>query len=112
MATKAKVKADKILTAAQAAKFLQVDVDILIGETSAGRVPARSLAGEYRYSRLAILRWIRAGTVQPAVPLEYADPDDPWTPEKERLVEAEIEAIYAARRSLGTVGDLQAKSSG
>ena len=68
--------------------------------------------GDYRFSRRAILRWVRTGTVQPAVPLEYADRDDPWTPEKERLVEAEIGAISAARRSPGTVGDLQAKESG
>ena len=108
MATKAKAKTDKILTLAQAAKFLQVDADVLRSETAAGRVPARSLAGEYRYSRLAILRWIRSGTIRPAA-IEYADRDAPWTAEKERLVEAEIEAIYDYRRSLGTVGELQAK---
>ncbi len=106
---KTKTKPDKILTVAQAAKFLQVDTDVLVTETAAGRVPARSLAGQFRYSRVAILRWIRSGAIQPAV-IEYADRDAPWTAEKERLVEAEIAALYAHRRPSGTVGDLQAEA--
>ena len=106
MAMKTKAKPDEILTADQAAEFLKVGLDTLLSETAAGRVPARSLAGEYRYSRRALLRWIRTGTVRPDRP---ASPplSASWTPEKDRAVEAEIAEMYTHRRSLGTVGELQ-----
>ena len=60
---KTKIKSDEILTVSQAAVFLQVEEDVLRSETQAGRVPARQIAGDYRYSRRAILRWIRAGRI-------------------------------------------------
>ncbi len=60
---KTKIKSDEILTVSQAAVFLQVDEGILRAETEAGRVPARQIAGDYRYSRRGILRWIRTGRI-------------------------------------------------
>lgn len=109
MATK--LKTDEILTADQAAQLLKVTTELLLRETAAGNIPARRLAGDFRYSRRALLRWVRSGRISPQR-IESPDPGAPWTPEKEAAVEAEIAELYACRRSLGTVGDVQDEAGG
>ena len=65
---------DEILTLSQAAAFQQVEESALRAEAEAGRVPARRIAGDYRFSRRAILRWIRTGRADENIVIDLHDP--------------------------------------
>jgi excisionase family DNA binding protein len=53
--------APAVLTLADAATLLQIGEDVLAGLAEAGEVPARRLAGEWRFSREALLAWLGGG---------------------------------------------------
>lgn len=48
----------EILTLAEAAAFLRVSEDGLKADAASGRVPGRLVAGEWRFSRVALLGWL------------------------------------------------------
>ena len=62
MATKTKPSANgtltEVFTLAQAAAFLQVSESALKADVDLGRVPAKCVGGEWRFSRIAILAWL------------------------------------------------------
>lgn len=47
-----------VLTLAEAATLLRVGEDALVRLAEAGEVPGRRLAGEWRFSRAALLAWL------------------------------------------------------
>jgi excisionase family DNA binding protein len=56
----------EVLTAAQAAQLLQLDEEAVDQLASAGELPGRNLAGHWRFSRAALLRWLDGdGSVVP-----------------------------------------------
>jgi excisionase family DNA binding protein len=87
-----------VLTLAEAAAYLRVAEEVVRSEADAGRLVGRRVGDEWRFVREAVAAWLR--TPQPA-----ATPLAAWTPEREAEAEAEIAAIYAQRKVLGTVGD-------
>jgi hypothetical protein len=50
--------APDVLTLAEAAAFLRVPTDGLLADAEAGRVPARRVAGEWRFGRAQLLDWL------------------------------------------------------
>src|SRR5262245_14126722 len=50
-----------VLTPSQVAAYLQVGEDVVIQEAEAGRLPGQKLGGQWRFLRLAITEWLRAG---------------------------------------------------
>ena len=49
-----------VLTVEQAAELLQVDDDAVLELAESGELPAREVAGEWRFARAAVLRWLGA----------------------------------------------------
>jgi excisionase family DNA binding protein len=90
-----------ILTLQEAAEFLRVSAEDLSKDASEGHVPARRVAGEWRFSRSALLAWLNAPTPQPTsgrdqlLALAGIWKDDP-------TVDDMIKDIYR-RRKAGTV---------
>ena len=93
--------AGEVMTLAEAAAFLRVPEDGLRVDATAGRVPGRLVAGEWRFAKVNLVAWLSHST--------KASLEDSWSPEAEQEAEAEIARLSAARRALGTVGDTQAK---
>jgi excisionase family DNA binding protein len=58
-------EAPEILTAAEAAALLRVDESDLMAAAQQGELPARAIGEEWRFSRAALLAWLR-GDQQPA----------------------------------------------
>ena len=119
MATKAKASKvgkngtppnpEGVLTLAEAAKLLRVSEEGLKLDAIAGRVPCRLIAGEWRFTKAALFEWL---SVPPQIEHSTGTGSPrPWTPEVEREAEAEIAQLRAARKSLGTVGEMQAKAA-
>ncbi len=52
------VPATEALTLADAAQFLRVDAALLIDLAATGKVPARQIGGEWRFSRTALTVWL------------------------------------------------------
>lgn len=48
----------EVLDSSEAARFLKVNDRILIDLAITGRVPARKIGSEWRFSRMALLRWL------------------------------------------------------
>ena len=86
---------------AEAAAFLRTTEDAVRAELEAGRLGGRRLAGEWRVSKAAVLAWLAVPAPRPPVSVAPAGPV--LTDEE---VEREIAELYAARRAMGTVGDL------
>jgi excisionase family DNA binding protein len=53
--------AGEVLALEEAAELLRVEGDVLERLAAAGEVPGRKLAGEWRFSRDALLAWLAAG---------------------------------------------------
>jgi|SRR3954447_9761253 len=49
-----------VLTAAQAAELLQVAESAVLELADAGELPGRKVAGEWRFARTAVLRWLES----------------------------------------------------
>lgn len=49
---------DDVLTLAEAAAYLKVSVDGLRADAVAARLPCRNVAGEWRFIKSAIVRWL------------------------------------------------------
>ena len=59
---------DEVLTLEQLASLLQVDPDVVRGLARRGELPGRKVGREWRFSRRAVLEWLRGGTpAEPAV---------------------------------------------
>ncbi len=52
--------APDVLTAAQAAELLAVEERAILELAEQGRLPGRKIAGEWRFARSALLRWLSA----------------------------------------------------
>jgi excisionase family DNA binding protein len=52
----------EVLTAEQAAELMQVERAVIEGLAKAGELPTRRLAGQWRFSRAALLDWLGAST--------------------------------------------------
>ncbi|MFO0797162.1 MAG: helix-turn-helix domain-containing protein [Gemmataceae bacterium] len=85
-----------VLTLAQAAAYLQLAADVVRAEAEAGRLPGRRVAGEWRFSRAALIEWL--SPTPTAAEWPPPAPFGPWSPEAEREAEAEIARLAAARR--------------
>ncbi len=90
-----------VLTLDQAADYLQIAAQSIRNEAESGDLLGRLVDGEWRFVREDVIRWLRAK------PGPILRPATTWTPAREVEAEAEIAAIYAQRRALGSVGDLQ-----
>jgi hypothetical protein len=88
----------EILTLAEAASFLRVPEKGLEADAVAGRVPARLVAGEWRFSRDALLEWLRQPETKPKsskerlLALAGMWKDDP-------TVDEMVEEIYRQRKA-------------
>ncbi len=51
-----------VLTPAQAAELLQVEEELVLQLAEAGELPGRCLAGQWRFSRPALLDWLGGDT--------------------------------------------------
>jgi len=49
---------DEVMTPAQTARLLKIDEPALIEAAERGELPARRLAGDWRFSRAAVLAWL------------------------------------------------------
>jgi excisionase family DNA binding protein len=56
----------EVLTAAEAAELLQVDASVVESLAASGELPGRMIAGDWRFSRAAILRWLDHGGESPS----------------------------------------------
>lgn len=52
---------DQVMTPAEAALLLKLDEPAVIESATRGELPARRLAGEWRFSRAAVLAWLDHG---------------------------------------------------
>ena len=50
----------EVMTAAQAAEFLQIEEAAVSEMAAAGKLPGRRLGGDWRFSRAALLAWLAA----------------------------------------------------
>ena len=48
----------QVMTAAQAAQFLQIDEAALLEMAAAGKLPGRRLGADWRFSRAALVEWL------------------------------------------------------
>ncbi|MGL6096641.1 MAG: helix-turn-helix domain-containing protein [Fimbriiglobus sp.] len=97
-ATATTARTDEVLTLAEAAALLKVPADGLFRDVVAGRIPGRSVAGEWRFSRRKLFRWLRSDAPPPAP----AVPTFEETPEEQEAFLAHLRSI---RKSWGTVGN-------
>jgi excisionase family DNA binding protein len=86
-----------VLTPAEAAAFLRVPEAAVRAEAAAGRMPARRIGDDWRFSRDGLAAWLR--TPEPVRP--PAPPVPAETPEEQ---EAFLEHLRGIRASWGTVG--------
>src|SRR4051794_27330645 len=52
--------APDVLTAAQAAELLRVDEPAVLELAESAELPGRKVAGEWRFARTAVLRWLES----------------------------------------------------
>jgi hypothetical protein len=50
--------APEVLTGSEAAAFLRIEEDALLAAAENGEVPARKIAGEWRFSREILVAWL------------------------------------------------------
>lgn len=63
----------EVLTAQEVAELLQVDAQAVLELAAAGELHGRQIGEEWRFSRVAVLRWLE-GEGQRAVETEKSDP--------------------------------------
>lgn len=103
-APQASPTAGDVLSLADAAVFLRVPEEAVRQEATAGQLPGRLIAGEWRFSRAGVLAWLATPSApRPTVTQWLKDNPRVWDEEVEREVEAEIAEMAAHRKSLGTV---------
>jgi hypothetical protein len=96
----------EILTLAEAAQFLRVSEDGLKADAVGGRVPGRLVAGEWRFSRAALLVWLGHFEIKPSQ--GEVEPKHKSTTEQllalagmwkdDPTVDAMVEEIYRQRK--------------
>ncbi|HEY7892603.1 MAG TPA: helix-turn-helix domain-containing protein [Solirubrobacteraceae bacterium] len=52
----------EVLTAQEVAELLQVELSTVLELSAGGKLPGRELAGQWRFSRAAVLRWLEGGS--------------------------------------------------
>jgi excisionase family DNA binding protein len=106
-ATNAKPKAavsTDILTLEEAAEYLRVPSHSLQAEAATGRVPGRLIAGEWRFSKSALLAWLaqterfRPGSKEAVLSVAGIWKDDP-------TVDAMMKDIEERRRKNTVAGE-------
>ncbi len=58
---------DEVMTPAEAARLLKLDEPAVIEAAERGELPARRLAGDWRFSRAAVLAWLDPTSPVPSV---------------------------------------------
>ncbi len=100
------VSGGEILTLAEAAVFLRVSEDGLKADAVGGKVPGRVVAGEWRFSRVALLVWLGHFEIK-QLPIEFAGKGlvehirktgVPWNAASEREAETFIAATKVTAR--------------
>lgn len=67
----------EVLTPAEAAALLKVPLDGLLRDAAAGWVPGKQIAGEWRFSRKMLFRWLRsAPAAKPTIPPFEETPEE------------------------------------
>jgi excisionase family DNA binding protein len=56
---------DEVMTPGQVARLLKLDEPALLDAAARGELPARRIAGEWRFSRAAVLAWLDPGQTPP-----------------------------------------------
>lgn len=103
------VVASEVMTLAEAAAWLRVPADGLRADAVAGRIPARLVAGEWRFNKPALVAWLsqpEPPSNRPKTGAELVEHireinrryDFKETPEE---VEAFIAKMYADRKARG-----------
>jgi excisionase family DNA binding protein len=93
-----------ILTLQEAAEFLRVSAEGLSKDASEGHAPAQRVAGEWRFSKAALLAWFtapskpRPGSKEAVLSVAGLWKDDP-------TVDDMIKDIYERRRKNAVAGD-------
>jgi excisionase family DNA binding protein len=64
---------EQVLTLEEAATLLRVPAEAIGGQASAGELPGRQIAGEWRFSRTALLAWLARGRATQAPPTPADD---------------------------------------
>lgn len=98
--------APEVLTLAEAAAWLRVPEDGLKADAVAGRIPARLVAGEWRFTKPAVLAWLSVPEPQPAPAKTGAELVErlrqldfgPTYEENPEAAEAEIAELYRQRK--------------
>ena len=88
-----------VLTLAEAAAYLKLPEETIREEATAGRLVGRAVGDDWRFARDELVSWVKPRFRAALIPPE-------WTVETEAECEAFIAEMYAARRALGTVGDV------
>lgn len=66
----------EVLDCEEAAELLRVEVELVQSMARAGELPGRELAGQWRFSRQALLRWL-AGDPPASAEAQEAEPEPP-----------------------------------
>jgi excisionase family DNA binding protein len=56
---------DEVMTSGEAARLLKLDEPAVVDAAARGELPGRRLAGEWRFSRAAVLAWLDPGQSPP-----------------------------------------------
>lgn len=90
----------QILTPEQAALELSLSPDKVIEEAIAGRLPGRKIAGEWRFLRENLIRYLRVDKQPLATPSLSSGP---WNEAVDKEAEAEIAALRKIREEFGFI---------
>ena len=93
---------DDVLTVAEAATFLKVAADRLLAEAVSGWIPAKLVAGEWRFNRRALLRWLSTPPAVQPPSLAHFAPKTVETPEEQ---EAFLSSLRAFRDEVDRATD-------
>lgn len=99
-AANGKPRRPAVLTVEDAAEFLRVTPETVHLEAAGGRLPARQIGGEWRFSRRGLLRWLDAA--EPATVPQWATlPPREWDEAAERELQEELALMAKLRKEWG-----------
>jgi hypothetical protein len=113
-ATKSKLEtngpvAPEVMTLAEAAMWLRVSEEGLKADAVAGRIPARQVAGEWRFNKAVLLVWFAESEKRPKTGAELVarlreiNPGPTYAEDPEEA-EAFIAELYKLRKTMWSVG--------
>ncbi len=101
----------EVMTLAEAAAWLRVPEDGLTADAVAGRIPARRVAGAWRFNKAALVAWLSTPeppSNRPKTGAELVEQmrrinTGPTYAEDPEAVEAEIAELYKLRKTMWSV---------